>query len=195
METSLKEKIIELRKQRKSYKTIKKLLGCSVGYIAEICKSQNLNDIGLDISKKLTESEQEQLKEYYKTHTKKETAEQFGVSTATVLKYSTPKRIKLTNSEKIKKNYEHVKYFRKKIKERAVEYKGGKCSICGYDRCINAFDFHHLDPQQKDFSISGNCNRAWDKVKAELDKCIIVCSNCHREIHAGYIKLNCISVG
>lgn len=71
----------------------------------------------------------------------------------------------------------------------AVEYKGGKCSVCGYDRCADALEFHHLDPSQKDFGISSKgYTRSWDKVKEELDKCILVCSNCHREIHSGLIK-------
>lgn len=78
---------------------------------------------------------------------------------------------------------------RNKVKEIAVEYKGGKCSVCGYDRCADALEFHHLDPSQKDFGISSKgYTRSWDKVKEELDKCILVCSNCHREIHSGLIK-------
>lgn len=78
---------------------------------------------------------------------------------------------------------------RNKVKEMAVEYKGGKCSVCGYDRCADALEFHHLDPSKKDFGISSKgYTRSWDKVKEELDKCILVCSNCHREIHSGLIK-------
>ena len=67
----------------------------------------------------------------------------------------------------------------------AVTYKGGSCKRCGYDRCLEALDFHHLDPTKKDFSISSKgYTRSWKKVQAELDKCIMVCANCHREIHA-----------
>ena len=67
----------------------------------------------------------------------------------------------------------------------AIEYKGGKCENCGYNRCIEALEFHHLDPEQKDFQFSGNGHcKSWTRVKAELDKCILVCSNCHREIHS-----------
>lgn len=77
---------------------------------------------------------------------------------------------------------------RLKIKAMAIEYKGGACSRCGYDRCPDALEFHHLDPAEKDFGVgtSGHC-RSWERVKAELDKCIMVCSNCHREIQVlGY---------
>jgi hypothetical protein len=74
---------------------------------------------------------------------------------------------------------------RKKIRVMAVEYKGGKCSMCGYDHCIEALEFHHVDPAQKDFNVSSKgYTRSWVRVKAELDKCIILCANCHREIHA-----------
>lgn len=74
---------------------------------------------------------------------------------------------------------------RKKIRQLAVEYKGGHCQQCGYNRCIEALEFHHLDPSQKDFAISqkGHC-RSWEKVKNEIDKCVMLCANCHREIHA-----------
>ena len=68
-------------------------------------------------------------------------------------------------------------------KHKAVEYKGGCCEKCGYDKYIGALDFHHLDPKEKDFSISNKLGCSWNKIKKELDKCILVCSNCHREIH------------
>jgi len=74
---------------------------------------------------------------------------------------------------------------RRKIRVSAIEYKGGKCERCGYDRCSDALEFHHCDKQEKDFSISSKgYTRSWARVKQELDKCILVCANCHREIHA-----------
>lgn len=73
---------------------------------------------------------------------------------------------------------------RRKLREMAIEYKGGKCSICGYSKCIAALDFHHINPSEKEFGISQKgFSRSWDKVKTELDKCQILCANCHREIH------------
>jgi len=75
---------------------------------------------------------------------------------------------------------------RKKIKEMAIAYKGGKCCICGYDKCNSAFDFHHLDEKNKKFGLSmKGLTRSWEKTKSELDKCVLVCANCHREIHEG----------
>ena len=67
----------------------------------------------------------------------------------------------------------------------AVNYKGGSCEKCGYNRCIDALEFHHNNSSKKDFSISEKgYTRSWDKVKEELDKCSLLCANCHREIHA-----------
>lgn len=72
----------------------------------------------------------------------------------------------------------------------AIEYKGGKCKCCGYNKCISALEFHHLDPSVKEFNIGQKgYTRSWDKNKKELDKCILVCANCHREIHHGLINL------
>ena len=73
----------------------------------------------------------------------------------------------------------------RRFKIRAIEYKGGKCCICGYDKYEGALDFHHLDPSKKDFALSAGRLRTFDSSKPELDKCVLVCSNCHRELHAG----------
>ncbi len=78
---------------------------------------------------------------------------------------------------------------RKRLKERAVDYKGGKCSLCGYDRVIDALEFHHLGEGKKDFGLSQRgLTRSWKRIKEELGKCILVCANCHREIHAGKLQ-------
>ena len=73
---------------------------------------------------------------------------------------------------------------RKALKEKAVEYKGGCCCKCGYCKNICALQFHHEDPNEKDFGISSDgVHRSWEKIKIEIDKCILVCANCHAEIH------------
>ena len=72
----------------------------------------------------------------------------------------------------------------RKIKSIMVEYKGGSCNRCGYNKSYSALEFHHLDPSQKDFTLSHlKHSKINDKIKKELDKCILVCANCHREIH------------
>ncbi len=79
---------------------------------------------------------------------------------------------------------------RDKIKQMALEYKGNKCSICSYDRCTQALEFHHLDPNEKEFAIGYKGEtRSWERTKKELDKCILVCSNCHREIHFPQVNI------
>jgi hypothetical protein len=74
---------------------------------------------------------------------------------------------------------------RRKLKILAVAYKGGKCEKCGYSKCIDALEFHHMDPSKKEFGLSARgITRAWSIVKLELDKCKLLCANCHREVHA-----------
>lgn len=71
----------------------------------------------------------------------------------------------------------------RKYKRTLVEYKGGKCIACGYAKCKAALDFHHRDPHQKD--INWKLMRKWtpEKVKKEVDKCDLLCKNCHIELH------------
>ena len=76
---------------------------------------------------------------------------------------------------------------RRAIKKQLVKYKGGKCEICGYDKCLSALHFHHKNPNQKDFSLSDYTKRNkkvdMSILYEEVDKCILVCANCHAEIH------------
>lgn len=79
---------------------------------------------------------------------------------------------------------------RKKVRALSLEHKGGSCEICGYNKCSQALDFHHIDPKKKHFGISAKgYTRSWEKVLSELDKCILLCSNCHREVHEGITQL------
>lgn len=78
---------------------------------------------------------------------------------------------------------------RRKIKLMAIEYKGGRCQICGYNKYPGALDLHHINGK-KDFGIGDKgYTRSWERTKKELDKCILVCANCHREIEAGITQL------
>ncbi|UCG34896.1 MAG: hypothetical protein JSW17_05235 [Candidatus Omnitrophota bacterium] len=78
-----------------------------------------------------------------------------------------------------------VRKRRKKIREMALKYKGGNCERCGYGRCQEALEFHHASSSKKDFSVSSKgYTRSWKRVKKELDKCVLLCANCHREIHS-----------
>lgn len=96
-----------------------------------------------------------------------------------------------------KKKSAQVNECQRRKKKIAVAYLGGKCSICGYDRCLAALDFHHVDPETKEFSPTKIIGRwSFERVKAELDKCILVCKNCHMEIHHGMHRpedvVNCL---
>lgn len=79
-------------------------------------------------------------------------------------------------------NKYHVDLRRKKLKMMAVEYKGGSCSVCGYKKSYSALTFHHRNPEEKSFNISNPETRSWEKLRNELDKCDILCHNCHSEL-------------
>ena len=72
----------------------------------------------------------------------------------------------------------------------AIAYKGGKCQLCGYAKFQGALDLHHINPKHKKFGIGDKgYTRSWERVKAGLDKCILLCANCHREIEDGVTQL------
>jgi cytochrome c553 len=75
---------------------------------------------------------------------------------------------------------EKVGNWRHRTKQKIIEYLGGKCSKCGYTKCSNALDAHHLS--DKDFSVSGK-TISWERIKDELAKCVLLCSVCHRKEH------------
>lgn len=175
--STLKTKIISLRKEGKTYEEIKKILKCAQSTISYYCISE-----GLGTGKILTEEKINEIKEYYLTHSLEETANHFNIGKSTVKKYASKAYLKITKEKK--SSAEYVKERRRKIKEKAINYKGGCCQKCGYNKSVWALSFHHLDPNEKDFNISrkGHCT-SWSKIKDELDKCILVCNNCHSEIH------------
>ena len=82
---------------------------------------------------------------------------------------------------------ERVKAWRHRTKQKMVDAMGGKCQCCGYNTCKEALAFHHIDPAHKDMGFGDvRANpKSWNKVVDELKKCILVCHNCHSEIHAG----------
>ena len=85
---------------------------------------------------------------------------------------------------------EAVKRRRKKLREMARATQGSKCMICGYNKCQRALSFHHIDPSKKEFDLSSRgVTRSWKKVEAEIKKCVLVCANCHMEIHDGITQL------
>ena len=79
-------------------------------------------------------------------------------------------------------------HWRRSAKEKLVAYKGGKCVVCGYNKCLENLSFHHLDAAKKSFSISG-AGKGIDILFKEVEKCILVCCRCHGEHHAGLLDL------
>lgn len=77
--------------------------------------------------------------------------------------------------------------FRRRRNQRCLKSFGGKCGICGYNKCKAALAFHHL--AKKTFLISDSRIRSWERIVEELRKCVLLCENCHREIHVGITEL------
>lgn len=88
-------------------------------------------------------------------------------------------------------NAESVKGWRRNTKKRIVESMGGKCCVCGYNKTNNCLALHHINPELKEMNFGKiRANPAsWDKIVKELRKCILVCHNCHGEIHEGLIEI------
>jgi len=175
-----KDEVIKLRNEGKSYDEIKEELNISKSTISYHCKRYGLNNIGK--SKVINSELKKKIIEYCKNHTIKETSKEFDVSISTVKRYKNKKYKVLSDHQKKEKNVKSVIEWRRRVKVKLVNYKGGKCEICGYNKCISSMDFHHLDPSEKDFSISSK-TLSFDRLKNEVDKCILVCRNCHGEIH------------
>lgn len=162
-----------------------------MGTVSHHCRGDNVIKIY-----KFSDEIIDKFKELALTHTNADIAKMLGISIATVKKYKfkfgyTRKQrgIQQTAEDRKKNNIKYVMDNRKKTKSRAVEYLGGKCKICGYDKCVEALTFHHVIPNKKEFNIS-RTNIAWEKLKPELDKCVLLCHNCHDEVHAGITQLN-----
>jgi uncharacterized ferredoxin-like protein len=80
---------------------------------------------------------------------------------------------------------------RRNMKLQAIKLLGGRCSMCGYNKCADALEFHHPNPNIKEFKLGSGNTMSWKDYKQEALKCILVCSNCHKEIHSkiGYKKI------
>ena len=102
-----------------------------------------------------------------------------------------PKRAIYLSIEERKKarkqqNIDGVNRRRIRIKQNMLQFCGEKCCICGYNKCDRSLTFHHVNPNEKVLGIASHMtNASWERIKNELKKCILVCSNCHNEIHAG----------
>jgi transposase len=79
-----------------------------------------------------------------------------------------------------------VTRWRRRMKQILVDEAGGRCATCGYDRCLAALTFHHLDPASKRFGLGGRgLARSLDALREEAAKCVLLCANCHAEVESG----------
>ncbi len=75
---------------------------------------------------------------------------------------------------------------RRRIKQALIEEAGGACLCCGYNRCVAALQFHHVEPGDKSFELSRRgVTRSLERARAEAKKCVLLCANCHAEVEAG----------
>src|SRR5262249_22533590 len=81
-------------------------------------------------------------------------------------------------------------------KQRLIQVLGGRCTVCGYDRCLAALSFHHKDPSQKRFAleIRSLTNRLWEVIVAEETKCTLLCLNCHAELHHPQVPCSAVEL-
>lgn len=85
------------------------------------------------------------------------------------------------------KAFDNFNNWRKRTTDRMYHIMGEECVICGYNKCRDALDLHHINPEEKEFNIGDLRKKSlkWAKIEAELRKCTVLCSNCHRELHSG----------
>jgi hypothetical protein len=74
-------------------------------------------------------------------------------------------------------------------RKKAIDYLGGECKNCGYDKYYGAIDLHHLDPRKKDSDFNNLRGWSWERIKKEIKNCVPLCATCHREVHAGVTKI------
>lgn len=169
--------IKSMRLDSKSYSEILKKVVISEDKLKKICCFLNLNKAknninGLDGDKII--------EKYLEIKSLKKVAKYFNTTYDTIRKYVPTET--LIQKVKTKTKSESVVEWRRRQKIKLIEYKGGCCEKCGYNKSISALQFHHLNPDEKDFQIGGS-SYSFEKLKIEVDKCIMVCSNCHIEIH------------
>ena len=203
---NLREEIIILREKGTSYRDIAKLLNCSLSTVSNWIKK---SDISEDLKKPLPRKNSYQEKIKDKTTTIPTLSEKqidllkkailIGANGGDLLvffniksRYELKNILNQNNIEYEKytntvQGYESLRKRRKVVKLLSVAFKGGVCESCGYDRCVKALEFHHLNPEEKEFSISRDITKiSWVKLKLELEKCVMLCANCHREKHDVY---------
>jgi DNA-binding CsgD family transcriptional regulator len=85
---------------------------------------------------------------------------------------------------------DRVAQWRRDAKDDLVRAAGGRCVLCGYDKCFGALHFHHLDPRTKSFGLAMRGHtKSFEKLLAEARKCLLLCANCHAEVERGVTEV------
>lgn len=175
-------KIVSLRKMKKTYKEISTDLEISIDKVSKVCRKLGL--IEKRNYGKIDDTMIDKINQLYEVlKSTRKVATILGISRDSVIyhKKDTIKTI-LTDEELRNNRVKSVVEWRVRTKQKLVEYKGGECCRCGYKKETKALTFHHLDPKEKDFNISGK-SWSFERLKKEVDKCVLLCANCHIEIH------------
>lgn len=209
----MKNKILELRELGFSYNEISEKLNCAKSTISYHCSKLENNDKTIEKNniiknKKQTKKEtsflvrgleKNKIDEVVSLRREKKTYNEIkkicNLSINIIRKICRDfdlieNRKNGSNENRRRQVVKNVTKWRRQVKIKLVEYKGGKCEKCGYNKCVDALEFHHLDPSEKDFTISGK-SWSYERLKKEVDKCILVCSNCHKEIHYDLKNTKC----
>lgn len=181
MDLGLKEEILKLYGEGLSYNKIAEKIGCSKGTISYHCRKNNL---GTEYRTFNEEDKHKILDLYIKKRMSNKSISVEMNSSVYMVKTITSN----VQRDKIVSKSRAVIDWRKRTKLRLIAFFGGKCKLCGYDRHEGALEFHHLDPSKKDFSISGK-SHSFNRLLEEAKKCVLLCSNCHSEVHAGIREL------
>lgn len=178
--------ILALREEGKTFTEIQKITGCCTKTISKYCKEAGLSENPKKVDNITPELLKEIQERYNEVGNLKKVAKEYHI---------TPTRLREAGLQVVhpQKDYSERTITpqascAQKTKLKAIEYKGGKCQICGYNKSIRALTFHHVNPEEKSFGISGG-TRSFEKLKSELDKCILLCQNCHAEIHDGITQV------
>jgi len=179
---NLKDQIILLRNDGYKLTEISIKLNCSLATVKYHCSRNGLSN-QLKISKENFEIMKKMISDGIIL---RDISKKLNISVSTIKRYKSKTYEELNTGRKYMSTF--MKDRRKNLKIKAVEYMGGGCKLCDYKKCFSALSFHHLDAEKKDFQISGT-DRNWEKIKIELDKCVMLCNNCHSEVHDGVSKI------
>lgn len=142
-----------------------------------------MNHKGVNGKPQISDALAKQIQEYHdQGNSLRKCAKKFGFHRTSISKKIIVNKSKMSDDEVRLAMSRKVVNWRQKAKEKLVSSMGGKCSKCGYSKCIHALHFHHTDPSQKDFTISGK-SWSYDRLSREVGKCVLLCSNCHAEEH------------